>query len=544
MADVAEAARDVAAPGARRVATLHHLACTGGTIISKALAAMPSVYLVSEVHPYRSAPFQFEPQGSLAQFQAQYGALTRARLDQAFLAQVELMAEQSQEDGRTLVLRDHSHSDFNTPEPDPKPVLLALLAQGGWKVASAATVRDPLESYLSLRANGWTEGLDFDTYCQRWLQFVAAYSDLPLFCYERFAEEPDEVILDLCEALGVAYSASYASRLGLRRLTGDSGRADDAIAPRPFKEPDTLLAAEASRSGAYARIRDEWPLYRRALGASPARGAVEPSIHSSLPAGGTAFGLGPMAMRNVLMNADFSIWERGSRFKIKGWTWRYIADRWRVYLDGTDASCLALLREQPRPFGPGMPPARRYARLAFTPAHDTKSCQLYQPIEGPDLFVDEAVCLTVWLRASKPVEAAAGFWRDFGTDGSGGQSIGNNTFQPLSSKWTRYEWRVQTPRLPKGVVVAEGARLEFTLIFRVFEAVLIDVSCAQAESGIAATAFERRSPAVETLLCRRYHRKSLTRLDPEALRYEMRSRPFEHGAGPFFYDAEFDIITS
>jgi len=31
--------------------TLHHLACTGGTVLSKCLAAMPRVALVSEVNP-------------------------------------------------------------------------------------------------------------------------------------------------------------------------------------------------------------------------------------------------------------------------------------------------------------------------------------------------------------------------------------------------------------------------------------------------------------------------------------------------------------
>ena len=34
--------------------TIHHLACTGGTVISKCLAAMPDVALISEVNPFRA----------------------------------------------------------------------------------------------------------------------------------------------------------------------------------------------------------------------------------------------------------------------------------------------------------------------------------------------------------------------------------------------------------------------------------------------------------------------------------------------------------
>ena len=33
---------------------IHHLACSGGTLISKCLSALPNVYLLSEVHPHTS----------------------------------------------------------------------------------------------------------------------------------------------------------------------------------------------------------------------------------------------------------------------------------------------------------------------------------------------------------------------------------------------------------------------------------------------------------------------------------------------------------
>ena len=40
--------------------TVHHLACTGGTVISKCLAAMPKVALVSEVNPLNRFGNDFE----------------------------------------------------------------------------------------------------------------------------------------------------------------------------------------------------------------------------------------------------------------------------------------------------------------------------------------------------------------------------------------------------------------------------------------------------------------------------------------------------
>ena len=55
------------------IGTLHHLACTGGTIISKSLAAMTQSYVLSEIHPYRTSAVRFDPMAAVAQFAAQYG---------------------------------------------------------------------------------------------------------------------------------------------------------------------------------------------------------------------------------------------------------------------------------------------------------------------------------------------------------------------------------------------------------------------------------------------------------------------------------------
>jgi hypothetical protein len=34
------------------IRVIHHLACSGGTLISKCISAMPNVYLLSEAHPF------------------------------------------------------------------------------------------------------------------------------------------------------------------------------------------------------------------------------------------------------------------------------------------------------------------------------------------------------------------------------------------------------------------------------------------------------------------------------------------------------------
>ena len=64
------------------------------------------------------------------------------------------------------------------------------------------------------------------------------------------------------------------------------------------------------------------------------------------------------------------------------------------------------------------------------------------------------------------------------------------------------------------------------------------VSCIQAEAGDVATPFERRSPALEAVMARRYFRRSAQPLSTADLAYEMRKTPVESGDGPYDYDAE------
>ena len=41
--------------------TIHHFACTGGTVISKCLAALPQVMLISEINPINRHSSKFNP---------------------------------------------------------------------------------------------------------------------------------------------------------------------------------------------------------------------------------------------------------------------------------------------------------------------------------------------------------------------------------------------------------------------------------------------------------------------------------------------------
>lgn len=250
----------------REIASIHHLASTGGTIISKCIAAMPGVYLLSELHPFRANRPQFDPMAVAAQFQAKYGALSDNEMRAAFTAQVAVVARCAGRTRRNLVLRDHAHSDFCVPDAPMRPTLLETLLRAGYQVHAVVTIRDPVESYLSMLQEGW-RGLGFDEYCQRWIAFLECYRGRPVYRYEDFCDDPGQQVASLCRDLHVSFDPGFSSRIRDQKLTGDSGRRSDEIGARTAKPIPPELLRDIRTSPAYAMILREWPAYDRDLAA-------------------------------------------------------------------------------------------------------------------------------------------------------------------------------------------------------------------------------------------------------------------------------------
>jgi hypothetical protein len=253
-----------ASPPRGQIASIHHLGATGGTIISKCIASMRDVYFLSEIHPFRANAPQFDPMAVAAQFQAQYGALSRNEMQTAFLAQMEIVARCVERQRGYLVLRDHAHTDFCAQGGGLAPIMLSTLSEGGYRMNAVVTIRDPVESYVSMLSNRWRE-LDFDSYCERWLAFLDSYSDRPVYRYEDFCDNPEKEITRMCVDLHIPFDANFRAGIPKQRLTGDSGRRSDEIGVRPAKAISPELSQEIGRSQAYARILRGWPEYERDL---------------------------------------------------------------------------------------------------------------------------------------------------------------------------------------------------------------------------------------------------------------------------------------
>lgn len=238
--------------------SIHHFACTGGTLISRCIAAMPNIQVLSEVDPLsRMSPNQLFQPTDLIQLtqQAPRPAPPEAVVD-IFLGGLRSLADTARRTGLRLVLRDHAHSHFCTgAAPADRPTLREILARD-YTVRALVTVRHPLESYLSLLENGWIEfePATLEEYARRHAAFLDRHDDVALLRYEDFLADPEAGMQRACEVLDLVYDPQFRDTFPAIRLSGDSGRRGDVIEPRPRRPVPDPVAAETGESPSYAAL--------------------------------------------------------------------------------------------------------------------------------------------------------------------------------------------------------------------------------------------------------------------------------------------------
>ena len=107
-------------PAEPTVRILHHMARSGGTLISKCLASMDRACLLSEIHPagaglIQPAQYRINP---LAQAFQWHGLITQSDLggfrtsSPTFDGVMHLIERRARERGLNLIVRDWTHLDF------------------------------------------------------------------------------------------------------------------------------------------------------------------------------------------------------------------------------------------------------------------------------------------------------------------------------------------------------------------------------------------------------------------------------------------------
>lgn len=250
------------APADPPIRTLHHFACTGGTLISKLIATMPNTVVLSEIDPLSKLMIGDARNPFFAPTDLIYGARVALRaIDgrvaaRMFQASLGVLHEHLRETGQHLVLRDHSHSHFCTDTlPETRPTLLSMV-QNVAPVRSVVTVRHPLDSFLSLDRNGWRHFSPFtlDEYARRYRMFLDCHPGVTIIRYEDLVVDPDVQLEQMCNALDLPFRPGSEAMLSIIAMSGDSGRKSSTIGPRGRQEVSAEMQVQMRESSGYAQL--------------------------------------------------------------------------------------------------------------------------------------------------------------------------------------------------------------------------------------------------------------------------------------------------
>ncbi len=243
------------------VRTIHHLACTGGTLITKCLSAMPNTQVLSEVDPLSPIPTgsgkpSFAPSDMITLVKQSNKEIDQNLIIDLFINNLKIVHKNAVENGQRLILRDHTHSHFHTGSSIPDRQCLRSIISHDFPVLPVITVRHPLDSYLSLKRNNWLHfsPATIEEYCKRYMAFLDAYEGVPLLKYEDFTREPKAVMRKFCEILELPYTDEFVDAFGVFRVTGDSGRKGEVIESRDRKPLESGLLREVSESHSYLSL--------------------------------------------------------------------------------------------------------------------------------------------------------------------------------------------------------------------------------------------------------------------------------------------------
>ena len=261
MAQLGELVEDSRNTGRRPLGLVHHFACSGGTLISKCIASMPNVCLLSELDPLSAHGFDptrpdFAPTDILRHLRYARTDTPADVVQETYLSALDTAYSLLGRSGRQIVIRDHTHSHYCThADIDSRPTHLEII-QDRFDVRPILTVRNPVDSYISLQENGWImhHPPNFDEYCRRYLRFLDDHRDVPLYKYEDIIASPRPMLQAICSEMQIDYDDGFEAVISVIPLTGDSGRMGTRISHRPPKPRPASLLKEMDDSSHYSDL--------------------------------------------------------------------------------------------------------------------------------------------------------------------------------------------------------------------------------------------------------------------------------------------------
>lgn len=210
------------------------------------------------------------------------------------------------------------------------------------------------------------------------------------------------------------------------------------------------------------------------------------------------------AGKNVILNSDYRIWQRGTSFS--GTTDTYTADRWKVESNRTGSAV------SQQTFTPGTAPVAGYEGafyLRYTPGTGGAYSSLIQRIEDVRTFANTTVTLSYWAKCSTgTITNEPYYFQNFGSGGSSEVQTALAT-STITTSWQRFTQSFTIPSI-SGKTIGTSSYLSLLLIRpSAATSTTIDVWGVQLERGSTATAFQTATGTIqgELAACQRYYNR-------------------------------------
>ena len=197
--------------------------------------------------------------------------------------------------------------------------------------------------------------------------------------------------------------------------------------------------------------------------------------------------------RNILINGDFQVSQRGDYTTASTAPNAYVLDRWLVDRNGT-----ATVQHTSGHDIPGTPAICKAIKLVQT-VTGNNYLGIRQRIENATQYVGRTLTYSAWVRSNTPNARIEWYTQGTTQTAIGPNHSGNGEWEYLSFTTTMTgnpttNWYVDA-------FIDNGAYTNTTIAAGEF----IEVTMAQLEIGTAATPFEHRSYGEELALCQRYY---------------------------------------
>lgn len=204
--------------------------------------------------------------------------------------------------------------------------------------------------------------------------------------------------------------------------------------------------------------------------------------------------------KNLLINGNFDVWQRGDVGQVSAANSAYSADRWMVF---TPAGVTAKWEKAPFTTGNGFNGAR--AALSVTYTGSAAGANLRQRIESVETAAGKAVTVSFYMQSSVAQNCTVVLRQAFGAGGS--PDVEYYSDFSVTSSYKKFTATFNLASVA-GKVRGSNDCLELCFVSKANSTHTVILSSAQLEVGAVATEFEYYYPGTQLSLCKRYYEKS------------------------------------